>query len=469
MNDGGDVVRRRSRRRWFVAVACVWLLGAVAVYLLHGWLLDTIVEQAARRGIVLRECRLDLGVTTIGLDGCSFAMRPDGRAISSALANVAVSGSVERLELELSGLSPSRLRVRGVRAALEGEPSLGELSGARLSLGAPDLPVDVERSAVAWHPEAKGPALLLMSDLSFDAGTSRLLSRFEIVRRANGQLSLGPEGVEVTLGDPIQPEVRLIVRVLPKAERVEISLDLRRVPLRTLEGPWLQMTDTLRPIELEGRVFGTIPLGLSMEVPTGDLHLTLHGLQFPVPRELDGLVYPSPPKLSGKFTLSRTFDRATIADLSFLAGELAMRGGADLAVEGKGLTVKARANGPLSCRAIAESAATAHADSALARLAGTFAQRALRGAVEVIAAIEGHTSDLEHARVFTTVGIGCGLAPFPVDLRISKDLLDRLPIDLLESLPRLDGGNPPRPRTGRARLPALPGLFDLAPPPERVP
>jgi hypothetical protein len=469
MNDAGGVVRQSSRRRWFVAVACVGLLGAVAVYLLHGWLLDEIVAQAARRGIVLRECRLDVGVTKIGLDGCSFAMRPDGRAISSAFANVAVDGGVERVELELSGLSPSRLRVRGARAALTGEPSLRELLGARPSLRAPDLPVDVEQSAVAWHPDAGGPAALLLSDIAFDAGTSRLLSRFEIVRRAHGQLSLGPEGVEVTLGDPIQPEVRLIVRVLPKAERVEISLDLRRVPLRTLEGPWLQMTDTLRPIELEGRVFSAVPLGLGMEVPTGDLHLTLHGLQFPVPRELDGLVYLSPPKLSGKFTLSRTFDRATIADLSFLAGELAMRGGADLTLEGKGLAVKARANGPLSCRAIAESAATAHADSALARLAGRFAQRALRGSVEVLAAIEGHTSDLEHARVFTTVGIGCGLAPLPVDLRLSKDLLDRLPIDLLESLPRLQGGNLPRSRVGQAKLPTLPGLFDLAPPPERVP
>src|SRR5690606_3082375 len=106
----------------------------------------------------------------------------------------------------------------------------------------------------------------------------------------------------------------------------------------------------------------------------------------------------------GKFALSRSFDRIDVTELSFLAGELAMRGGAELAVEGRGLTLEARANGPLPCRSIAESATAAHAGSVLARLAGRFAQRALNGSVEVLAAIEGHSSDLEHARVFTSIG-----------------------------------------------------------------
>src|SRR5690606_6387342 len=131
-------------------------------------------------------------------------------------------------------------------------------------------------------------------------------------------------------------------------------------------------------------------------------------------------------------------------------------------VEGRGLTVEARANGPLPCRAIAESATTAHADSALARLAGSFAQRALSGSVEVLAAIEAHTSDLEHARVFTSVGIGCGLVPLPIERSVSRALLDRLPIDLLESLPRVE---PPlsRSRRGRSKRATAPGLLEIAP------
>jgi hypothetical protein len=454
---------RRSRRRWLVGLVAVWLFGAGAIYFLHGWLLDEIVAQAARRGVALANCQLALGFSEIGLDGCSFTIRPDGRIFSAALAGVAVSGSVEHAGVQLEGLEPARLVVQGARATLRGEPNLRELLGARTSLSGSDLPVDLQRSELSWHLEPEGPAVLQLSELGFDADAQRLLSRFEVVRRGHGQLSLGPEGLEVTLGDPAHPEVRLILRVLPKVERAELSLDLRRLPLRILEGPWLQMTDALRPIELEGRVFASVPLGLSMEVPSGDLHLTLHGLQFPIPRELDGLIYTSPPKLSGKFTTSRTGSRVDIADLSFLAGELAMRGGADLELEGRGLAIKARANGPLACRAIAESAATAHSDSALARLAGSFAQRALNGSVEVLAVIEGHTSDLEHARVLTSVGVGCGLEPLPLDLSVSKELLDRLPIDLLEALPRVDpAAILPRPRRSKG---ALPGLFELAPAP----
>lgn len=446
-----------SRRRWALATAAFWLVVAAAGYFLHGWVLDEIVARAARRGVALSECRLDLGFSRVGLDGCNFVMRPDGRAFSTALADVAMSGSLERVEVELDGLTPARLRVRGARVTLRGEPRLRELLTSRGSLPSSELPVDVVESALSWHLDAEGPVVIQLSALSFDADTQRLSSRFELVRRGHGQLSLGPEGVEVTLGDPAQPEVRWIVRVLPKAQRLESSLDLRRVPLRLFEGPWLQMTDTLRPIELEGRIFATLPLGLSMDAPSGHLHLTLHGLQFPVPRELEGLIYRSPPKLSGKFTLSRSFDRIDVTELSFLAGELAMRGGAELAVEGRGLTLEARANGPLPCRSIAESATAAHAGSVLAHLAGRFAQRALNGSVEVLAAIEGHSSDLEHARVFTSIGVGCGLVPLPIDRGVSRELLEWLPTDVVESLSRLE---PPlaRSRGRRAKSTRAPGL-----------
>ena len=469
MNDAGGSSRAGSRRRWLIMVGSLWLLGAVAVYWLHGWLLGEIVAQAERRGVLLSGCQLDLGLSSVAIEGCGFRLRPDGRVFSSALTNVAVSGDVERIEVELSGLTPSRMRVHGARAAAWGEPRLRELLGSASSSVVPslELPVDVVASALSWQLEKNGPALLSASELSFDAASSRLLSRFEIVRRAHGQLSLGPEGVEITLGDPARPEVRLIVRVLPKAERAEISLDLRRVPLRSLEGPWLQMTETLRPVELEGRIFASIPLGLSMDPPAGDLHLTLHGLQFPIPRELEGLIYQSPPKLSGKFTLSRTFDRATIADLSFLAGELAMRGDAKIEVRAPGLAIESKSSGPLSCRSIADAAATAHADSPLAALTGRFASRVLTGSVDVFAAIDAVTSDLEHAKVFTSIGVGCGLQPLPFDASVPKELLDRFPLDAFSPLPIEPEVRLPRLRIGKSRTSGLP-TFELPRTPARV-
>jgi hypothetical protein len=459
----GTAGRAGSRRRWIWMAGGLWLLGAALVFFLHGFLLDAIVAQAERRGVSLTGCRLDLGLSSVALEGCSFAARPDGRVFSAALAGMAVHGSTERIEVGLAGLRPDRAHVFGARAVLVGEPRLAQLRNTGAALSTTELPIGISGSTLAWQLEEGGAPAVLLSDIAFDTGSNRLGARFEVVRRAHGQLALGPEGLEVTLGDPVRPEVRLIVRVLARAQRVEVSLDLRRFPLRVLEGPWLQMTDTLRPLEVEGRIFASIPLGLSMEVPSGDLHLSLHTLQFPVPREIEGLVYQSAPKLSGKFSLSRTFDRMTIADLSFLTGELAMRGDAELELSGRGASVKARASGPLSCRAIADAAATAHADSALAALAGRFARRVLTGSVEVLSVIEGHSSDLEHARVLTSIGVGCGLEPLPVDSLISKELLDRLPIDVLEQLPRFGvetSERGPRPRPSRSRLPGLLPLLD---------
>jgi hypothetical protein len=441
---------RRSRRRWLVLLGVLWLVAAAVVFFLHGWLLDEIVSQAERRGVSLRGCQLDLGLSSVGLEQCTFSARPDGRVFSSALSGVAVGGNVERVELGLQGLAPASLKIQGARITLGGMPKLVEPLGSGSPAPDPELPVEIERSALSWGPDATAPAVLQLSAMAFSSRTRRLTSRFEVVRRGHGQLALGPEGVEVTLGDPARPEVRLIVRVLPKAERAEVSLDVRRLPLRTLEGPWLVITDTLRPIEIDGRLFASVPLGLSTELPAGDVSLTLHGLQFPVPREIEGLIHQSPPKLSGKLGLSRALDRITVTDLTLLTGELMMRGDAELEVAGQGLAVQSRLRGPLACRAIAEAATAAHADSMLATLAGRFARRVLTGSVEVVAAIDAHTSDLERAQVFTSIGVGCGLEPFPVDSSVPRSLLEKLPIDALDALPRVEpSARPARGRSGR--------------------
>lgn len=457
----GGVAATGARRRWVWVAGGLWLLGAGLVFFLHGFLLDTIVAQAARRGVVLTECRLGLGLQSVSLKGCSFAARPDGRVFSQALAGLAMHGSVERIEVGLSGLRPASAHVHGARAALVGELRLAELGNSGAAPMATELPINVSSSTLSWQPDEGGAAAAQLSDITYDARTNRLAARFEVPRRARGQLSLGPEGFEVTLGNPARPEVRMIARVLPKEPRVDISLDLRRVPLRILESAWFSMTDTLRPLEVDGRIFVSVPLGLTTEKPSGDLHLTLHGLQFPVPRELEGLVYRSPPKLSGKLTLSRTLDRANVTELSFLTGELAMRGEAVLERSGKGFEVEARASGPLSCRAVAEAAASAHADSPLAALAGRFARRLLTGSVDVLSVIEGHSSDLERARVLTSIGVGCGLAPLPFDASFPKELLERLPVDALEHLPGIELEAPrPRPRPSRPRLPGVRPSFD---------
>jgi hypothetical protein len=158
-----------------------------------------------------------------------------------------------------------------------------------------------------------------------------------------------------------------------------------------------------------------------------------------VPRELIGLVYGSPPKIAAKFKLSRLLDRVTFHELTFLTGALAMRGAASVNLEQGGLGFQVNLSGPLGCSAIAESAASAHADSILASWAGRVAKRALKGSVQIVAALYGKTPRLADSAVVTSIGVGCGLKPLPLDVGLPSELLERLPKDILRQFPSLEG------------------------------
>ena len=237
-------------------------------------------------------------------------------------------------------------------------------------------------------------------------------------------------------------------------------MDLRSLPLTELEGRWLVLSDVLRPVQVDGRIFVSLPLGLTAELPAGDVHLTLSNLQFPVPREVEGLVYASPPKLSGKFTLVRSLERATFKELQFQTGALHMRGDARLELAGEGFAVSSNLSGPISCAAIAEAALRAHAGSVLAQWLHGVPRKLVRGSVQVAAAIQGHSADLPHARVLTSVGVGCGLQPLPLSVDLPHELLERLPEEIRRRLPKLDG----LPKQPKLQLPgAIPDTLQLPP------
>src|SRR6187402_2297497 len=68
--------RASSRRRWFWALGGLWFFGAALVFFLHGFLLDTIVAQAERRGVLLSACRLDLGGSPLAWRGARLQRVP---------------------------------------------------------------------------------------------------------------------------------------------------------------------------------------------------------------------------------------------------------------------------------------------------------------------------------------------------------------------------------------------------------
>jgi len=458
----------RSRLR---ALPLVIAAGAIAIlgfgWLARHWLWLEIRSQAEARGVQLDGCQIALGWQRLTLRDCQFASSRDAGAGGRwAFGSARVSGRIDEVEVSLSSFQPDRVRMRGADVGVRGDVPWQDLLRSLPSseAAAPELPVDVQNARLTWITGDSPRPWLTLSALEYHSGTEQLSAELAAVGM-QGHLTLQQGNLSVTLGDSDRPKVRLNLRAGTGRDRAELGLDLKALPLIELEGPWLVLSDALRPVQVDGRVFVTFPLGLSAELPGGDVHLTLSGLQFPVPRELDGLVHGSPPKLSGKFALTRSFERATFRELQFQTGLLSMQGDARLELAGEGATVHANLSGPLGCVAIADSAARAHAGSVLAQWGKGVARRALRGSVQIVAALQAHTSDLPHARVLTSIGVGCGLQPLPLDADLPRDLLERLPEDIRRRLPRLDSlpklpklPLPPGGIPDTLQLPPLPGL-----------
>ncbi|HKO91297.1 MAG TPA: hypothetical protein VJU61_09105 [Polyangiaceae bacterium] len=457
-------------RRWAIALVALLAGGALAVWVGYAWLWSEIRAQAAAQGVQLESCELALRWQSLRLSGCHFALGGAGteQAARWGLGTARVSGKLAEVELVLAGLRPERVHVRGAEIAVRGEVPWQQftksLPGQEASRE--ELPVDVEQSSLTWISGDDPRPWLSLSQLGYRSGSRELSSELVLGEATHGHVALGPGGVMLALGEADRPKLRLTARAGEGRDSLDLSAELRKLPLAELEGPWLSLPAVLRSVALDGRIFASLPVGLNAALPSGDLHLTLAGLQFPVPREVEGLVHGTPPKISGKFGLTRSLDRATFRELEFVTGALVMHGDARLERVGEGATVESSLSGPLPCLAIAESAARAHAGSVLAQWAQRVAQRSLRGSVQVVAAVQGHTSDLPHARVLTSIGVGCGLQPLPIDVEVPRELLERIPAEIRRRMPRLDS-LPRLPEPGRLpdplQLPSLPGWKPVPP------
>jgi hypothetical protein len=457
------VPRAFRRRRWALALAALLVGGAVVVWLGHALLWREIRAQAAAQGVQLEGCELALRWQSLRLSGCQFALgSADAEQASRwALGSARVGGKLAEVELKLAGLRPERVRVRGAEVAVRGEVPWRQFteSWPDQAASASEPPVDIEQSSLTWISGDDPRPWLSLSGLEYRSDSRELSSELALGEATRGRVTFGAAGLLVALGEPDRTLLRLTARAGARHDSLELTAEMRGLPLPQLEGPWLHLPEVLRSVTLDGRVFASLPVGLNAELPGGDLRVTLNGLQFPVPREVEGLVHGTAPKLSGKFVATRSLDRATFGDLEFVTGALVMHGDARLVRAAEGATIQSNLSGPLPCVAIAESAARAHAGSVIAQWAKRVAQRTLRGSVQIVAALEGHTSDLPRARVVTSIGVGCGLQPLPLDVDVPRELLERLPAEILRRMPRLDS-LPQFPQPGKSpaplQLPTLP-------------
>jgi hypothetical protein len=435
-----------------VGLVIVVLLGVAAVVgwnMLPGLVLAEVVRQADKRGVQLRGCEIELAwdlpkLSGVTLKQCEFEL---ARAPY-------VTGKLDEIEVELVDMKPKTATVSGADIVVRGTPKLSDiLEDRKPSLD--DIRVKVRESRLRWFATESETPRLDLAALRYDSDGGEFASQVEIEGILRGTASRRASVIETELHLVDNPKAKLSARLEQDTSLGEVRTEFEKLALSELDGPLLPIPKELHHVQVDARFYAQIPLGMSMKQPKGDLRLTLHGLNFPVPRELEGLVYGTPAELSTQFTLDRSLTRAKLRRLQFSVGALQMNGDGKVELEGDGLAFELAMAGNLSCSAIVRSATAAHAGSEIAKVAGKIAKKALKGSVKIIVFVDGHTDSLEQTKVIKSVGVGCGLRPELVDE------LAQLPTRLLEQLPDIPGlGRLPkpdeRPKIGLPKLPDFP-------------
>lgn len=450
--------RARPRSVWIYLLAGIGLIAVAALVLvlvwLPSWILKEVERQAALRGVSLQDCSLSyeragwLEVASLELTGCKVELAGAFPA----------HGTIERLHVELEEHIPKSVVVTGGTLEVRGEL---DWPGAKEQLDAmsrESFELLGEQNRIEWHSESGLPATIVLSQIKKTNEGDPWTADVAIMDLLEGTASVA-EQLSLRLHMKAQPNNYVLVTLDPQRLRAHGTSQFERLPVAMLSGVLFQNTPKeLANTSVDARIEFSVPLGLNTETPAGKFDLTLHGLNFPVPRELEGLVHDRAPQLSGELTSDRSYTKFDVSKLRFETGTLAMSGKARVQREGLATQWAATMQGSLPCSAIVASAAKVHLNTQLAKAARQISSRALRGAVNVFVAIDADSRDLAAAKVVKTVGVGCGLKPMPL-----TQLLN-IPLDLLKDIPELAERIRQAPRPKKAsQLPQLqlPELKDL--------
>lgn len=451
-------------RRWWLLLAALGL-GLVGLVLAGLWLfprllLSQVQQQAGQRGVTLEGCALDYAMDGwrlrhITLQGCQVSMQTP----------LAARGTVHTLEVTLESWAPRRVSVRQPQLDVWGSLDVQDWTQHSVELSS-GLEVTLSEGFVQWSPSEGQPALLVLRDAAYESRNQTGRARVEIGQLAKGDLSLGKTTV-LTLALNGHPKNQLRAQLDPEAALGTVQVEFADLQLAHLS--LLLSSDLpsqLRSVRVDGKLFLELPLGLNPRQPRGEFDFDLHGLNFPVPRELQGLVYGSPARLSGKFSSDRVYEKITLNPIQFRTGTLTMRGSGRALREELRVALQARMSGQLSCQSIVKAAANVHLSTPLAKAAATIARRALSGSVTIYAFVEADSAELARAQIVETIGNGCGLVRLPLTetLALSQELLQDIP-ELQELLAPLQKALPsakgrlPKFELPKLELPKLPNLL----------
>lgn len=433
-----------KRRRWIwplIVLGLLVALGGAAALLYQPLLRRYVVAEAHKRGV-----ELTLGqVALVGLfagvelsDCDATLLGTEGR----------IRGKLDRVEIDLADLEPTRLRIDGLEAAVLGSAAIVAVDLSDWAKSYPEafrVPVTAKDIKLSWRARSGGPEWLRIErgKLTPTSDGGRFSTpAAEVVGVPVGRVdaSWTADSSVVTLGfgrvDPAEALVRMDVK--HAAEQPTAVIKLRQTTLRDLGAP-LGVALPAADATVEGEATLRLSKRDVAGLITGQIRMTLAGYTPPRPQQLAGLSFSDKTELTTAFELSEDRAHVRLTDTQVTHGSFRLQGDGEIERLKDYTKLQLRLKGAISCAdlaAVAARSAAAGLPAGLRALLALGARQLITGSVSFALDLAADTRDLTQAKLTKTIGVGCGLRPIELpDLPDVTPLLPPLPSGLPSVLP----------------------------------
>jgi hypothetical protein len=423
------------------------------------------VEYAKALGIALEPTDVRFGPSFIQVLDSKF----------TALQVPGVSGTVQRIDVDLSGLHPTHVLLSGIAINAKGDPDDLRQSAIRywervrpksiLGRTEPALP-KVEWRHLGLNLTTGNPLVPTASVTELtvvaNAGPTHDETTIRTASTHVGVLDLGALEIAVRNQDGtfelgwgptlLESNWRIAYRELADADQVKLSFQPQEAT--ALLG---RLGVTTVPAEL-----GKTKVGGHVEAlrdknggkVTGALTLNLVGFVPPYPQELKGYRFADTTTMRSRFEIDPLWSAAELRGIELKSGDLSLIGHGRIDRELLSARLRAELTTTLDCVTLAKGYASEEIGGELGQWGAKNAFKAVRGSVSVRVQVDAVTGHLDQAKIVKRIGIGCGLRPMSI-----VDLLNLglPPIPDPKTVERLIKQIPPE--TVISNLPTLPQIL----------
>lgn len=361
--------------------------------------------------------------------GLSFVQITDAKFV--ALEIPGVSGTVGRITIDFSGLTPKSVLLSGVTVNANGDllemadAASGfyeRLSSLKQSKSAPPLPdISWRHLAVNLSTTSRLVPTASVNELTLvtHAGPTHDEYSLSTAGTKIGELNLGPAAVAARSQDGVfelgwgkslqESRWRATYRKLLTAD--ELRFSFQPVPLKEIFGLF---DATTAPSELSNTTLQGHIEALRDHTSgrtAGSLTLDLSGFTPPYPAELKAYRFDDRSNVRANFDVDPLFQQIQLRGIDLRTGELSLLGHGCVDLKPPSARLRAELSTALDCVTLAKGWVSERVSGDLGQWTLRNTPRAIQGSVRVKVQIDAESDQLGQAKIVRQIGMGCGLRP----------------------------------------------------------